>query len=296
MSKKVTPAAFAYLEKRHGNYCDYNQKESSTYRRMAETGHPFAENYSKLRAFFDELKYACNSNARFYSFKSQSECSEYWAPKLSLSSYPSGERFSEFGHIYPARDNWKQYIEAAAEAGYPPETGPKFEGGSWIITTQFGELVDILTSLGKAGKIPHVSTRVGEDERATSFHISIYTDTNNYPMAMHNRIVTAINKFHRGYILPKRTPELTAQDNAPLPLEQKKFMLANVKHVTVNDRQVLVPLIPMGPDTTVLQEAVNDLAILLNQGYPFENVRDWLQKFLKKESFDKLEAEFAVTA
>jgi hypothetical protein len=249
--------------------------------------------YRELRGFFDSLSYACNSSARRFSHKNKYERSEYWAPDLDLSWYPKGDELSNFGHIYPSHDRWSEYIQAVAAAGWPEGAEPGIKAGHWLIRTQNEKLRAALISLRDKGQSVTVKPAIDEETETVYYDVSIYFRGADEALALHRKIVALLQKYHKGYILPLRTPELEQADNAPLPLEQKQFMLGNVSEVTVKDRIVMVPLVTLPVDEPVLLGHVNRLVDLLKQGFPFAQAKTWLEQWLTPAAFKDLEKQYA---
>ena len=63
----LKPEQRAALEAIHARNFNSNQDESESCAFMAANGHPCATEYRALRQFFDGLKYACSSGARYFS-------------------------------------------------------------------------------------------------------------------------------------------------------------------------------------------------------------------------------------
>ena len=286
---KLSKEAKQKLEDAHRMYCDYNQKERSDCALMASLGHPKTKLYRSFREFFDGLKYAANSSARFFSYIDSHNSSEYWAPELSLTWRPTGQAFRGFVDVYPAHDDWDRYIKTAASAGWPEGCEPQLRTGTWNVTTTSEELMQALCDLcskEKRANRPNVR-RAASDDVA---YWDITLGQQGMTLSFHRKVQKLLRQYHKGYILPKRKPEDTASDTAALPLQQKTFFLGNVKRLTVTDRQVLVPLIPIGTDTRLLEETVNGLVGLLRKGFPFAQAESWLKQFLKPAAFRKLQA------
>jgi hypothetical protein len=272
----------AKLEQAHATYCDYNQQERSDCAAMARLGHPRARAYRQLRAFFDTLRFACNSNARHFSYVDAHEQSQYWAPHLDLTWHPA-KALACFGHIYPAHNDWDRYIEAAAAADWKG-AGPTLHGGSWNITTRNRELRDALLAFHDAkGAFVH-------DHGAGNRHA--ITVQLNEQSGLNNKIIALLRKHHKGYVLPKRSVEQDRVDSAPLPMAEKTFMHAKVDEVTVTERHVLVPLVPLGNSQDLVLRVAGQLVEALKQGFPFAQAEDWLRKFLQPASFRQLAAQF----
>lgn len=293
--KKISPEVQAYLENSHKSYCDFNQQERSDCALMVAKGHPHAAVYRELRGFFDSLRYACNSAARRFTHKDAYERSEYWAPSLDISWYPSGDALAKFGHIYPAHDRWEEYIEAAAEAGWPEGAGAKLEGGTWLIRTQNNDLRLAFEAL-RDKVIPTarlaIKTEVEEGTQTAFYRIEITLYDVKTALKAHKKIVSLLKKFQKAYVLPLRTDEQNKADTAPVPLSEKKFTLANVKEVTVTDRHVLVPLVALPVDEATVLRHSDTLLSLVEQGLPFAPVAEWLKGFLTPECFSELQAKY----
>ncbi|MBC8737335.1 hypothetical protein F6X40_11025 [Paraburkholderia sp. UCT31] len=277
---KISKAALAALQEAHTRYCSFNQTERSDTEFMASNGHPFAKQYQKLRAFFDGLRYACNAGARVFSYKGEHEYAEYWKPELEVTGKPEGE-LRRFGHVYPAHELWNEYLAAAKELGWK-DAGPRLRGGSWVIRTQSPALRDRLLE-ACAERKPNVRYDTGRGVNVIA--VDIYDPS----PALHQAIVAALKEHHKGFVLPKRKAEHSQEDQAPLPLAEKQFALGNVKEVTVTDRQVLVPLVPLGQGDAIVQSTANQLLDLVKAGFPFSQVREWLKKFLTADSFAHVE-------
>lgn len=250
------------LARLHGLYCDYNQDGRDDVGYMAENRHPFAGDYRRLRAEFDRLRYACNSSARLIAYKDASEQAQYWAPELKVTWDP--KEFKGFFHVYPAMgEKWTEYLRAAAKAGWPAAVEPGLDAGRIIVQSKnaklIGELYGILD-----GKVT--------TERKDGVH-----EIDAYPASAKKTLAAlrAMRKGMKRWVLPVRTAADEARDRKELPLSEKKFRLANVDRVTVDERSVLVPLVPIGQPEKALGIA-NDLVALCRQGFPYPEVRRWM--------------------
>ena len=131
----LKPDQQAALEAIHARYFNDNQDERDDFRFMAANGHPYAANYRMLRTFFDTLKYACGSSARYFSYLNPNECTQFRAPGLMVNWNPLG--FAELHHVHPAKvEEWQQYLGAAAKADWPAQTRPSLHQPAWIFYTE----------------------------------------------------------------------------------------------------------------------------------------------------------------
>lgn len=138
MAKKISGVnRLVFLKDSHKLYGEYNQGESANDRFMADNGHPFTEDYRKLRSIFDSLLFACNSAARFITYVGQSEKAEYWSPSLGVTQQPNGSLGGQFPYVYPSMGKpWTDYLAACAKAGWPDECKPFINPGSFVVVTQ----------------------------------------------------------------------------------------------------------------------------------------------------------------
>ena len=262
-------------------YCNYNQTENESNAQLIALNHPFRHDYRQLRDFFDGLKFACNSDARFFTFESRAEHSQYWGPHLKLSWNPGGS-LDHFGNIYPAHDRWRDYMEEAAGVNFVGAY-PSLDAGSWVIRTENPEFMVALRRL--------------REDPADPFSENPYLSANSHlsldakSLTRHGKIVDLVSKFQAGGLLPVRTVRDDVVDEAPLPLDKKAFLLGNVREVTVTPRQVLIPLI--GSDTRQAEKIVSDLTKLFDQGFPFVKAQKWLSKCLTKKAFDQIRRKYA---
>lgn len=286
---KLNAATRAYLDARHSQYCDFNQTAPDDGAKMVAAGHPNATAYAKLRGFFDGLRYACNSRARFFSFNSLTENSEYWAPELKLAWSPSGPEFQEFRTICRADDNWDRYIVAVAASGWPTGAGPGIDGGSWLIKTKSEAFATELSLLRNSTTRPEgINVHFDFSAEQQCYRVGIHLHAEMTP-AFNRKLLVLIRKHHKGYILPKRRPEQDILDAAALPLAEKKFSFGSVKEVTVTERFVTVPLVALPADKDLVLTISNKLLSLVDAGYPFNQVADWLKQFLTPASFRELQ-------
>ncbi|MEJ8837642.1 hypothetical protein [Ramlibacter sp. AN1133] len=274
-------ADLAHAEKLHSLYCDWLQRESKDVLRMVQLGHPGAAGYRRLRDFFESLKYACNGGARLFTCAGPTEKSEYWTPDLQLSWYPSGRSLREFGHVYPAHASWTKYVEAAAHAHWPSGCEPRLWVGSWLVHTQDLELIAALTRVNPDAVRVH-SSQGCQQLTFNGLHQGVSPE-------QIEACAQVLREFHREALLPKRTFEDDALDRAAVPLAHKTFHYANVTQVTVTDRHVLMPLLVLGGgDPAAHASLANRLAQLIDQGFPFEQARDWLEKFAPPDVLRRL--------
>lgn len=250
------------LDRLHGTYGDYNQDERDDVQVMAANGHPFAQDYRRLRVEFDRLRYACNSGARLVAYKDEGERAEYWSPELKVAWDPKD--LPGFFHVYPAMgEKWTEYLRAAAKADWPEGVDPALDAGRLIVRSGnpklIGELFGIL------------------DGRVTIGRENGVHEIDAHPMSAKKMLAAlrAIRKGMKRWVLPFRTSADAVRDREELPLSEKKFHLANVDRVTVDKRSVLVPLVPIGRPEKALGIA-NDLVALCRQGFPYPEVRRWM--------------------
>jgi hypothetical protein len=113
------------LFERHHQYKRYNQTERPTNELYIKEGHPNAAEYQTLRDFFEHLQWAANSEARFYSYDSPTEQTQYWAPQLHVTDnadlVPPGEWDDHVSLI--------EFVDLTAD-------NTRFSPGSWIIKTE----------------------------------------------------------------------------------------------------------------------------------------------------------------
>jgi len=161
------------LQEYDERYQDYNQTEREDSRILKAKGHPNAKEYRALRDFFDTLKHFANSGARFYSFVSDDENTQYWAPELSIRRLL----------LYPSDDGYIEYLKGLDIS----QSDTYLDAGSWTIDTQNEEFFNAIEALqGKAGiNVSYKDVPAGH-KRATWIHLhnaynhfsaTIYLDT-----------------------------------------------------------------------------------------------------------------------
>ena len=120
------------LDLLHARFAGSRQEEPADCVFLAARGHPLAPAYRVAREFFDALTWRASHVGRMYAYRDESNCVEVTPPTLTLTWDPRG--FQEFGKVYPGMGPpWTRYLEAAAEAGFPPEVAPSGHLGSWCI-------------------------------------------------------------------------------------------------------------------------------------------------------------------
>ena len=93
--------------------------------------------------------------------------------------------------------------------------------------------------------------------------------------------------------LPQRIDADNQADHAERPLAQKTFHYANVDQVVVTPTSICVPLIPLGMKGKALaRDTAHRLFNLVEQGYPFNLVEKWFEKFLAPTAFFQLQRRF----
>ncbi len=283
------------LKATHRQYCAYNQVERADCKLMSRLGHPWTEGYTGLRAFFDSLKYACNSGARLFAYEDAAECAEYWAPRLELSWQP--QDIKGFSRVYPSDPQWESYIQACADAGWPKGCGAWLEAGTWHIRTRRGELKEAIEQLIEATARPpedfvarpFASTSVVLEGRHYTVQFLSSQDATDF----HEAVVSLVAKHQGASVLERRTAADDVADKQPLPLSEKRLMLGNVSTVTVTARTVLVPLVRVGASAEELLPLVHSVEALLEQGLPFTQAQHWLKRFVSAQYFKRLERKFA---
>ena len=120
------------LDALHVQFAGCRQDEPADCAFLAERGHPLAHGYGVARAFFDSLTWRASQVARMVAFRDPDNCVQVSAPSLSLSWEPRG--FAGFHGIHPGQDPaWRNYLEAAARAGFPEEVRPNGHLGRWTL-------------------------------------------------------------------------------------------------------------------------------------------------------------------
>ena len=188
MTEMTRGARTEYLKRTHDLYDDYNQERRDDWTWMASNGHPHAAAYRQQRRFFDGLKYACNSGARWVSFVNHSEWSQYWRPQLGVSWLPKPFGGKTFGEITPSMgDAWMEYLTHCASCGWPPECRPSLCRGAIYVRSGTPRLVTVLIE-GLGG------TSNG-----------LIVDLHNPTSQRHFYAATkAIRKCHQGYVISRR--------------------------------------------------------------------------------------------
>lgn len=266
------------LQETHAHYCDFNQKERKDYKQMVALGHPGAKIYEHWRCFFDTLRYACNASARFYTFKNRSEWSQYWAPSLSVSWHPT-DSLARFGQVYPAHEAWGTYLQEASKAAWVG-AAPTIDLGTWHIKTSNPLLIDALH---------HLAAEYGKESILGSGDTYCVCAADN--PAVNRAVIALMRKHHKGYVW-RRPPQDGFEDEPALPLEQKTLVHANVTAVTVDARQVRVPLIPLSDAGAQLaKEVADELIWLVKQGFAWTQAGPWLKKMLTPTSYAEVERE-----
>jgi len=267
-------AVINHLKTIHQRYCDWNQAPRADTVYMANNGHPFAKEYGTLREFFDSLKFAANAGARFYTYEDQNNYSEYWAPQLSVTWQAFGYRGFE-GDVFPAQgERWQRYLEALKEDHWPASQQPVLCGGDWLVVTGDTTLLQNLRYLGAQVR--------ARNEDASCYQASMH----DVSLSLFRQIKKLIDKYQPNGQLPTRTHADDRADTQVLPLPLKKIMLGNVDRVTVKDRHVVVPLLPLDNrlDETV-NRIVSDLCQLMDAGFRFAVCEHWLEQQLDPASF-----------
>lgn len=261
----------------HEIYCAWNQEESELQAMMAQKGHPYAAAYSSQRAFFDTLRYACNSHARWFAYQSEKENAEFWAPELILPDRPGGlEAFGSPSYRFSP----DEAIEACLKAGWPDEVGARFSPGQWIVETTQDELRSrIIQEFGTV-----TSTQDGylvirpERDKATE---------------QHARILELLTWSMSDGVLPTRHVD-KSEFAPPLALHQKTMAYGGCGTVVETDRHILVPLVPLGRSSQDLIHSIaNSLIGYIEKGLPFSECEDWFRKFLTVSTVENLRKQFA---
>lgn len=291
MDKNTLPAALAKL---NSNYCNYNQTERADQVRLASGGHPAAAVYLKMRAFFDRLKYACNSSTRLVAAATGedgtfSQRVEFLAPNLTLPRGIGGEvNGVYFGVLYPAHARWPEYIEAHVAAGFPGVPS-KIDGGKFRILSATradgAEIYAALLRLQEQHPCLEVDLLVSDGVSVGFRH--------NPTIEAFDAVVCLLKKRHSDSWLPERSGDDNARDHGELPMAQRRIMLGNVEWVTDNGRIILIPLIRVGEGGQTNAEVIlQGLTEKLEQGLPFAEAAPHLEKILTRGAFNKLKKRF----
>jgi hypothetical protein len=283
----LTPAQRAALEATHARYCHFTQTERADCMFMAANAHPYANAYRALRAFFDTLRYASNRNARYFSFLDPRDCSQFWAPELHVTQAPRG--FAGFVRVDPAHhEQWSRYLRAVAQAGWPSVTCPSLYQPGWVIFTTNAVLWAKLNQLA-CRQDGHMHLRITYADG--HWQIELTPRSVHQAVVAHAAIAACIARYQGE--LPKRLAADDGADQVERPLAQKTFHYANVEVVTVTETAVLVPLASFGENGRIrAQDTANRLHALLEQGYPFEAVREWFQHFLTSSALSDLQRRY----
>jgi hypothetical protein len=135
-SRKNVPDS---LRERHQRYWNDNQNEPYTQPLYVENGHPDATAYRRERAFFEQLRWAANSSARFYSFTTHQDSTSFWSPHLGVKHLPA---------MTPPRDRdghtqLIEQVELTAENTY-------LSHGTWVITTTDQSFFEAVRDLARS--------------------------------------------------------------------------------------------------------------------------------------------------
>jgi hypothetical protein len=244
--------------------------------KMVALGHPFADDYMKFRAYFDGLAYACNSGARFVAYRNEHHHVEYWGPSLGLSK----------DGIWPSdQEAYHGLARKAAEDGWPEECKPSINPGSFCLTTKSVRFAAEVFVLSK-GLIS--LERLHKSDPKSPFHVyNVHFDVEGT-----RAMIKLIEKYMGKWILPRRTWEHNIAGRRPLPLAEKQLNYTHVEHVTVTEREVQVPKIPLdGSSGRVVSNTWRALCSLAMMGYPFERVREYGERWIKKGVIRDVERE-----
>tara|TARA_B100002049_G_C16085532_1_gene379325 strand:+ start:24704 stop:25552 length:849 start_codon:yes stop_codon:yes gene_type:complete len=281
--KKVVKTKLAKL---NDTYCNYNQSESDDQRFMVRNNHPRAKSYKRLRAFFDKLKFCCNSSARLFSYIDEDNESQIWAPKLNI-SWRAGfvdSKGIKVHEVYPAMGGiYYDYLKSLAERGWK-DCDADLDVGSVHIHTSDPEFKNELDNLPLNA---HVS------QYGNSTHYTYY-GTSGLTVSEFYKLVKLIRKHHKRHVLPNRSIEQSDNENRILPMERKTVMMGNSDDVQVQERTVLVPQIPLNSEQqSVMHKIAAGLTKCLHQGLPWEQAERHLKGFLTKKAFERLQNQFS---
>jgi hypothetical protein len=247
----------------HSTYCDYNQRETDDTRFMVANNHPHAGDYQRLRARFDSLSFAVNSQARFISYGDEGEQAEFWAPDLDVAWGNSG--------YYPAQgQRYMDWLGRQAAAGWADiETG--LNAGRFHINTAKTDFITALTRLCDVNEI-----RYGDEPGPKDLYRHLHLNPENAVQV--EGVFALIEKHHKDILLPTGLFAVGL-----VPMREKTFRLANVDDVSITGRAVLAPLIPITRDLGVQAKIVGWAERMLNcvaMGLDPEQPRAWLQAVL----------------
>ncbi len=120
------------LDAHHLQFAGSRQEEPADCAFLAGRGHPLAHGYRVARAFFDSLVWRASQVARFVAYRDPDNHVRLSPPSLSLSWEPRG--FAGFHSVHPGQEEaWRDYLEAAARAGFPEEVRPNGHLGRWTL-------------------------------------------------------------------------------------------------------------------------------------------------------------------
>ncbi len=273
----LKPEVRAKLEAETRLYGDWSQAERRDVAFMAAQGHPHADEYRRLRAWFDGLKYASNASARFHSYIDERNHSEYWAPELWIDWNAQG--LGGFhGQIYPAMgERYDAYLSALADAGWPESHSPDLRPGSMTIATSDPAMREALDQAGYGS---------AARQHNGNTHYQIFPDS---PEALDElRAIVDAHQLPQG-ALPPRTAADDHLAMAERPMADKSVTFANVDEIEVTPARVLVPMIAANDSAANMEKirtASDSLLELVAQGLPPEQARVYLQHTVKPDVLD----------
>lgn len=289
----MNAATFQAVTKAHESYCTYNQELTEDDAWLSKHGHPFAAEFTEINQDFDQLAYACNSNARFSHYHIEEGESvpsivvQHWAPSLTLSWYPTGKCGKKFGRVYPALGNmWHRYRAYASRVKWDG-AGANISYGQFIITgSQARRLASHLMAA-----VEHLEAALRPKFRDnTGIWVGI-TSIEGY---------RALKEGLRTYfeanpgMLPTRKEAGTFKKKRVL-LKDAPVYLANSKEVEFKNGKVLVPLIPVGDSDRALA-VCNGIMDIVSKGLPYSRVRHLLVGVLTKDSLENLDRRYNAVA
>ncbi len=124
------------LFKRHHRYKLSHQAIPKTVPLYIREHHPDANEYLRFRAFFEQLLWAANSAARFYSWESPSEYVECWSPGLGV---------RKEANMSPPRD-WEAHV-ALVKAVALDDENSYLSYPSWSFHTESTEFFEAMRDL-----------------------------------------------------------------------------------------------------------------------------------------------------
>ncbi len=266
-----------HLDRTHQIYHDINQREAEENKLMVQLNHPFAKNYQLLRKEFDRLKYCENFGKRYVYFKDTHNFAVYQAPQLCIESESL---------IRGTNEAWKTYMESIADAGWRKETNPKLDVGVLNVYSETAAFIGRLFGLSQGCQISFLGKEWVIDIRDISAKQML-------------SCLNCVRKSNKRWVLPDRTEVDEVWDDVEVDLGNKKLIIANVDKVTQTATTVQVPLIPMGESFhDLLSKVLEDLLILVYQGFPYSEVRKYLTNHKGKamlvtiDYLQKLDREF----